>query len=532
MAIFNVKDYGAYGDNVHNDTQAFIAASAALTAAHGGTLLIPAGTYLVGEQTFAGQNNKGYAYAGKDIITISNCTEPVLIEGSAAVLRLVDGLKFGSFDPVTGAVYNPPSLPFTNHDYGAFVGRMIVLVNNQSTVTVRNLELDGNNTNTILGGAWGDKGYQQVSYGVYAYGNREVCLSAIHTHHHCLDGVYIGQAAAQASATSPHRTATLINVRAEYNARQGLSWVGGNGLTAIGCKFNHTGKGAFGSSPQAGVDIEASAGAFNRNGLFINCEMVNNGGPNMGADSGDSADISFMNCTFLATTTSAYAALPYKPRMHFSDCTFSGVVVKCYGDPGLPVNKNSQGNATRFSRCRFTDTLTYQGQVYAPNNAYLLDLGAGSQGVKFNDCVVEATKTRIGYTMGYTTATNCQFYQSGSDPSAFRSIMLGHTTLSAPTLAQLDNSVVLGYALFNGNEYHQPTNMPQRRQQIWANNGNGGSLQRVGYGSSPTDFLGSDSAQHGDIVYNCDAVSGAPAGWVCVSSGAPGVWKAFATIAN
>lgn len=532
MAIFNVKDYGAYGDNVHNDTQAFIAACTALMQAHGGTLLIPAGTYLVGEQTFAGQNNQGYAYAGKDIITISNCTEPVLIEGSAAVLRLVDGLKFGSFDPVTGAVYNPPSLPFTNHDYGAFVGRMIVLVNNQSTVTVRNLELDGNNPNTILGGAWGDKGYQQVSYGVYAYGNREVCLSAIHTHHHCLDGVYIGQAAAQASATSPHRTATLINVRAEYNARQGLSWVGGNGLTAIGCKFNHTGKGAFGSSPQAGVDIEASAGAFNRNGLFINCEMVNNGGPNMGADSGDSADISFMNCTFLATTTSAYAALPYKPRMHFSDCTFSGVVVKCYGDPGLPVNKNSQGNATRFSRCRFTDTLTYQGQVYAPNNAYLLDLGAGSQGVKFNDCVVEATKTRIGYTMGYTTATNCQFYQSGSDPSAFRSIMLGHTTLSAPTLAQLDNSVVLGYALFNGNEYHQPTNMPQRRQQIWANNGNGGSLQRVGYGSSPTDFLGSDSAQHGDIVYNCDAVSGAPAGWVCVSSGAPGVWKAFATIAN
>ena len=179
MAIFNVKDYGAYGDNVHNDTQAFIAACTALMQAHGGTLLIPAGTYLVGEQTFAGQNNKGYAYAGKDIITISNCTEPVLIEGSAAVLRLVDGLKFGSFDPVTGAVYNPPSLPFTNHDYGAFVGRMIVLVNNHASVTVRNLELDGNSTSVKLGGKWGDTGYQLTGYGIYAYGNRELLLSNI-----------------------------------------------------------------------------------------------------------------------------------------------------------------------------------------------------------------------------------------------------------------------------------------------------------------------------------------------------------------
>ncbi len=532
MAIFNVKDYGAYGDNVHNDTQAFIAASAALTAANGGTLLIPAGTYLVGEQTYVGPNSLDYCYFGKDIITITDCQNPVLIDGSAAVLRLAGDMKFGSFHPVTGESYIPPSTPFTNYQYRATVGRMIVLVNNHASVTVRNLELDGNSTSVKLGGKWGDTGYQLTGYGIYAYGNRELLLSNIHTHHHCLDGVYIGQVAAQATATSPRTSATLINVRAEYNARQGLSWVGGNGLTAIGCKFNHTGKGKFGSSPQAGVDIEASAGAFNRNGLFLNCEMINNGGPNMGADSGDSADISFMNCTFLATTNTGYAALPFKKRMHFSDCTFSGVVVKCYGDPSLPVNKNSEGNATRFSRCRFTDTLTYQGQVYAPNNTYLLDLGAGSQGVKFNDCVVETTKTRIGYTNGYTTAINCQFYQSGSDQSAFRGILLGHTTLSAPTLAQLDNSVVLGYALFNGTEYHQPTNMPQRRQQIWANNGNGGSLQRVGYGSSPTDFLGSDSAQHGDIVYNCDAVSGAPAGWVCVSSGAPGVWKAFATIAN
>lgn len=68
MAIFNVKDYGAYGDGIQNDTNAFIAASAALTAAGGGTLLIPAGVYMVGKQDFAGKANQGYAYRATPLI--------------------------------------------------------------------------------------------------------------------------------------------------------------------------------------------------------------------------------------------------------------------------------------------------------------------------------------------------------------------------------------------------------------------------------------------------------------------------------
>lgn len=52
---FNVKDYGALGDGISNDTQAFIAASAALSAHGGGVLRIPQGVYVVGEQTLAGQ---------------------------------------------------------------------------------------------------------------------------------------------------------------------------------------------------------------------------------------------------------------------------------------------------------------------------------------------------------------------------------------------------------------------------------------------------------------------------------------------
>ena len=35
----------------------------------------------------------------------------------------------------------------------------------------------------------------------------------------------------------------------------------------------------------------------------------------------------------------------------------------------------------------------------------------------------------------------------------------------------------------------------------------------------------------GDIVYNTSAIASGNAGWICVTSGSPGTWKTFATIA-
>jgi hypothetical protein len=46
-AVFNVKDFGAFGDGVTNDTAAFAAARAAQVVAGGGVIRIPKGTYLV-----------------------------------------------------------------------------------------------------------------------------------------------------------------------------------------------------------------------------------------------------------------------------------------------------------------------------------------------------------------------------------------------------------------------------------------------------------------------------------------------------
>jgi len=36
----------------------------------------------------------------------------------------------------------------------------------------------------------------------------------------------------------------------------------------------------------------------------------------------------------------------------------------------------------------------------------------------------------------------------------------------------------------------------------------------------------------GDVMWNASPTAGGTVGWVCVSSGSPGTWKAFGTIAS
>lgn len=396
----SVTDFGADPKGVKNSTTAFQAAAAAINSAGGGTLVIPRGKYIVGGQQFAGASGKGYSYKAEPILHITGCTKPVVIEGNGATIKLANGLKFGSFDPKTGMRHDPPGKAFTNQDYAANAcWGMVQLLKNTGSVTVRNLELDGNIANLVVGGAFGDTGRQLAAYGIYAYGNSNVKIENIHTHHHGLDGIVIGyQGLTAASPQYPH---TLVNVVSEYNARQGLSWVGGTNLTANGCKFNHTGKAAFVSAPGAGLDIEAESSVC-RNGIFTNCEFTNNNGAGMIADTGDSADVAFRGCTFWGVTN--WAIWPRKPGYSFDDCKIIGASVNPY--PSTDVTK-----ATRFVKCLFTDELLHGGAVYGKGNASsVLVHMSNAENVLFDACRVVAQYQKLG-NIQKARIRNCVFEQ-------------------------------------------------------------------------------------------------------------------------
>jgi hypothetical protein len=84
--IYNVKDYGAYGDNSHDDTVAIQNALDACVAGKGGTVYFPNGTYLIGgalKTNYSGENPNSQLYIKP--ITYNNagrCTVKLLGEST------------------------------------------------------------------------------------------------------------------------------------------------------------------------------------------------------------------------------------------------------------------------------------------------------------------------------------------------------------------------------------------------------------------------------------------------------------------
>jgi hypothetical protein len=101
--VVNVRDYGAYGDGLHDDTRAFDAALAALGGA-GGTLQVPAGIYLLKPKT-------GVPDRGLDLYQRSN----IVIDGDGmdrSVLRLAPGSYVNAGDTHLIFLYRSANITF------------------------------------------------------------------------------------------------------------------------------------------------------------------------------------------------------------------------------------------------------------------------------------------------------------------------------------------------------------------------------------------------------------------------------------
>ncbi|MEJ7787826.1 MAG: right-handed parallel beta-helix repeat-containing protein [Solirubrobacteraceae bacterium] len=381
---FDVRDFGAKGDGVTNDTGPFQRAASALNAAGGGTLSIPPGTYVVGRQgPIAGARGRGFSYSPEEILYVHDCRNPVEIRGDGATLKAQGGLRFGAFDPLTGEPHEPLALPFTDYDYRADAYRGMVRLERNTAVLVNGLELDGNIDELRVGGPWGDAGRQCAATGILSYANDRLEVEQVNTHHHGLDGLTLGHTGL--TVNSPETPVELTRVRCEHNARQGLSYVGGIALTATDCSFSHTGQGPFASPPGAGVDIEPEDSVV-RNARFRRCRFVNNSGSGFIADSGDSADIELRDCLVHGSQRGP-AVWPRKPAIRFESCKIYGWVVNAYGSPDVH-------QATRFVRCEFEDQ-EHPDYGRPFTGAALIEVNGDN--VSLVDCSITANATRSLY---------------------------------------------------------------------------------------------------------------------------------------
>ncbi|GEM_PF-1561755 len=399
--VFNIVELGAIPDDEINDSPYFRMAADSIQHYGTGKLIIPSGLYIVGEQNInPNPNSNAQYYQNNEIFNIDSVNN-VIIEGEAGtIIRVADGLHFGSFDPLTGEVYNhqPDTVDFVEPEYIAEIGD-IFFIENSTNILFKNIELDGNLQNLIVGGYWGDVGIQLEATGIKLLGNSNVLIRNIHTHHHGLDGIEIGF---YNLTPSSNPTVTVIeNTISEYNGRQGLSWIGGIGLTAYNCQFNHTGKAGISSPPGGGLDIEAEE-SVSREGKFIECEFINNAGPGMVADSGPDGFSTFENCTFWGTTTSSIWA--NKPGLIFNNCNIYGTFLVAYGS-------NIPDSASQFNDCHFEDLPHPDFGVYIdPELSFLIHLWEPGNNISFSDCQFIANNCKsVKVTLSDFYFDNCTF---------------------------------------------------------------------------------------------------------------------------
>jgi hypothetical protein len=435
----HVSAFGARGDGTTNDTDAIHAASQRIQEMGGGTLIFEPKIYIIGKQERRGTTSReggpdggGWAFEPSPVVDIRGCRSKVTILGNGAVLRCAPGLRYGTFDRATGRPTHNP-MPFTDVRQLASPYRAAIwLQENSGGVEVSGFEIDGQIQRAVIGGPWGDTGWQINHCGLWIYNNRGAHLIRdIHSHHHGQDGLLLF--AEIPSETTPPVPMRVENLRCDHNGRQGISLTGGKGVVIRNCKLNHTGRnGAVASNPGAGLDLEAELSLI-RDVIVSDCLFDDNYGQGIVADTGDTEGVTFERCKFVGATN--YAAWPNKPRFRFLDCEFVGSVTRCFEDPaGTP-------RATQFIGCRFFDdpSRSSTGRVYGSR----IDLGGSGGGTLFDSCLFRYTHhMQLPYTPSTVRYHDCDMSQVSPEEAYPSGIYTGTTVIRG--------NVRLGAASYRG----------------------------------------------------------------------------------
>ncbi len=438
-SLVHIKDFGAVGNGVTNCTRAFQKAAMYLQN-NGGTLVIGPGIYIVGKQRLSGSYGAGSSYIAEPVLYFKNALYPITIKGYNAVIKAADGLKYGSFNPVTGTK-DSIRKEGNRSDYYASAYTLIHAVGCAS-ISIKGLTLDGNSGKLDIGPSFGAEGIQLAATGVGLYNNKHADIANCNIHHCALDAIIVSWTGLK--DTDPVYRHTIKNVKAAYNGRQGISWVGGNSLTVINSEFSSTGK-AFNndapvvSKPSAGIDIEIEESII-KNGNFVGCRIYDNAGPGLSSIGHDTYNIHFKKCTFIGTTNSA--AYPKSQGFSFDSCTFVGKVERIFGSA-------DKSKAISFKDCLFTmdKKRSPNGKVFGESWEFY-----EGQNVIFDNCVFDAAGKRLPiFNTAEIVFLNCKFSQNSDENFNAAATFKGTTQFLMKGKGKIDASktIVEGVLIYN-----------------------------------------------------------------------------------
>ncbi len=566
-SYFNAHNFGAIGDGSDNeyDHEAFVKISKAVMASdiEAISIHIPDGNYIVGKQSFvAGQ---GFTFEHVLSIGFSQMVnKTILLKSDGAKLKLRDGLYFGIFDKNTKEPFQTtmPFYPSTSSwakdgakVTGAYTGYIVNFENIKSFVFSGKIDIDGNQANQVIGGQYGDTGWQLMAYGFRVVNIKQLSLENIYTHDHLLDGFYI---AGYNSLTEPDKVLSDVfgsvrNVVSYHNSRQACSFCGGQNISFYDCSFSDTATSDMKvrSMPMSGLDIEAEVSPI-RNARFYNLKSFNNAATQVVADSGNTKNVHFYSSRFLSPAGGVTAWIR-KPQFKFFNCYFNGYMEGQYGT-------NIEEDRTLYQGCTFTDDPSENANVEA--TTYLIN--ASGANPKFDDCKFNIYNSGWLYDYGYSgsidrfTVKNSEFNIYTDSATAamngiYENVVINDlradpTRTIYPTLdgGRYNNVVVKSPTGVSGIVLYGSTSLANNRNAVSTRSsnpydvleitpfelkgfhvaGNQGvsSLVKIGY--SP--FLNLMNIQYniGDIIH-CTMPSSGIDKWICITSGlgSASVWK-------
>jgi hypothetical protein len=225
----SVKDFGAVGDGIVDDTDAILAAIAAMPA-NGSGLYFPTGTYIVNSDYV-----NGLKFNGKSNFVLNGYGATIKVADNAAVT--------------------------TDHEVMFFI--------NCQNGAINGLTIDGNRSNRTVTIETTSHCLSITDYCSNIVVNDVVCKNST------CDGIYVSTTVLGTQASYP-TDIVLSNCIADNAYRNGLSAIGSLRLTVNGGEFKNTN----GTLPKCGIDIEPDAGYTygNRETVINGARLFNNDG--------------------------------------------------------------------------------------------------------------------------------------------------------------------------------------------------------------------------------------------------------------
>ena len=140
------------------------------------------------------------------MLELKQLSRPLSIVGNGAKLRCAPGLRYGAFEPDTGASVHSPTPSRQLAEVATPYRAMIFITGCRAPIEVSDVELDGNVERLRSGGQFGDSGWQIPATGLILEENTgPETVANVLSHHHAQDGAMIIGAAA--------RTGRVVHVK-------------------------------------------------------------------------------------------------------------------------------------------------------------------------------------------------------------------------------------------------------------------------------------------------------------------------------